>query len=102
MILVYTTNFMEDKMIFDIEKSLRRCGIHSTMTYKPDIFSVLGIYRKNNLKLRPTIYQSCWIATKNNAYGDTINELENGNSIIESSINEFKVRTHESSDAREK
>jgi len=102
MILVYTSNFMEDQMIFDIEKSLRRCGIHSTMTYKPDIFSILGIYRKNKFKLRPTIYQSCWVSTKNNAFDDTANEFENGSSIIESSINEFKVEANVSSDIREK
>merc|ERR1719376_1015159 len=30
------------------------------LTYKPDLFSALGIYRNNKYKLRPVIYSSQW------------------------------------------
>ena len=36
----------------------RSAGVTTILTYKPDIFSVLGIYRNNKWGFRPTIYSS--------------------------------------------
>ena len=47
-----------EKEIFEIEKVVRSIPIRSEMLYKPNIFSCLGIYRKNKYQLRPTIYVS--------------------------------------------
>ena len=42
-----------------VEAVLRsEVGIRCSMTYKPDIFSAVGIYRNNEWRLRPAIYQS--------------------------------------------
>lgn len=47
-----------EEEIKQIEKVLRAIPIRNDMTYKPNIFSTIGIYRQNKFKLRPTIYTS--------------------------------------------
>jgi len=87
MVFIYTTDFMDEEMIFKVEKALRRCQIKVQMSYKPDIFSVLGIYRHNRFNLRPTIYQSNWRSndlSESTLVGDT-----NSSSMVKSTIESF-------------
>ena len=46
------------RQVLAVEECLRKIGIKNPMTYKPDIFSAIGIYRNNEWKLRPAIYSS--------------------------------------------
>jgi hypothetical protein len=48
-----------------VRKALyEEAGITSKLSFKPDCFTYLDIYRKNPFKIRPTIY-SCAVATSN-------------------------------------
>merc|ERR1712142_601346 len=60
MVSVYTKDFTDEDNVFQVEKALRKIPIKHQLTYKPDLFSALGIYRDNKYKLRPTIYSSRW------------------------------------------
>ena len=42
----------------EIKDLLRHIGVRNDLVYKPDIFSTLGIYRRNVWGFRPTIYSS--------------------------------------------
>lgn len=93
MLMIYTTDFMDDKAILTVEKSLRKCGIKTQLSYKPDIFSILGIYRQNRFQLRPTIYQSRWISdpTGSSVGQKAEDVLARGESIIESCIGDLNI-----------
>lgn len=58
MISIMHRDMSDEQEIFSIEASLRTIPIRSDLTYKPNVFSLLGIYRNNKYKLRPTIYVS--------------------------------------------
>jgi len=60
MVHVYTRDFTDEENVFEVEKALRKIPIKQYLTYKPDLFSALGIYRNNKYGLRPTIYSSSW------------------------------------------
>lgn len=57
-ICVYTEDFTNEDHVRKVEQNLRKEGITERMTYKPDIYTTLGIYRKNPWGLRPTVYSS--------------------------------------------
>jgi len=57
-ICVYTDDFQNLEEVVGCLEELRRIGIHSKVTYKPDVSSILGIYRNNESKLSPSIYKS--------------------------------------------
>lgn len=57
-ICVYTEDFTNEDQVRKVEENLRKEGITGRMTYKPDIYTTLGIYRKNPWGLRPTVYSS--------------------------------------------
>ena len=57
-ICIYNSDFTDEDTIIEVEASIRRAGIKCTMTYKPDAFTYLGIYRNNKWHLRPAIYHS--------------------------------------------
>ena len=42
----------------EIKDLLRHIGVRNDLVYKPDIFSTLGIYRRNVWGFRLTIYSS--------------------------------------------
>ena len=44
MISIYTEDFTNEDNVFEVEKMLRQVS-KKVLTYKPDIFTVLGIYR---------------------------------------------------------
>ena len=57
-LIVYNTDYTNTDQIMRVENLLRSAGVHTPLTYKPDIFSALGIYRNNVWGFRPTIYRS--------------------------------------------
>ncbi len=57
-ICVYNSDFTDHQSILDLESQIRRAGIVCRMTYKPDAFTHLGIYERNEWRLRPVIYVS--------------------------------------------
>lgn len=57
-ICVYTEDFTNEEQVRAVEKGLRKVGIAAEMRYKPDVYTTLGIYRKNPWGLKPTIYTS--------------------------------------------
>jgi len=57
-ICLYTNDFQNLKEVVGCLEELRRIGIHSKVTYKPDVSSILGIYRNNESKMSPSIYKS--------------------------------------------
>ena len=71
MVSVYTRDFTDEGNVFAVEAALRSVPIKLNLSYKPDLYSVLGIYRNNKYGLRPTIYYSQF-------------HLMSGKSVIES------------------
>jgi len=57
-LMVYNTDYTNTDQIMRVENLLRSAGVLTPLTYKPDIFSALGIYRNNIWGFRPTIYRS--------------------------------------------
>jgi len=54
---VYTRDWTDEPDVRRVRAALRdRCGIHWRISYKPDIYTLLGIFAKNNLKIKPTVY----------------------------------------------
>ena len=46
-ICVYNEDFTDEEELLEVETSLRQVKIRSVLQYKPQIFSVLGVYRNN-------------------------------------------------------
>ena len=44
-----------------VETILSLVSISAMLLYKPDIFTLLNIYRGNRFNLRPTVYRSVWL-----------------------------------------
>ena len=57
-ICVYNTDYRDTMQVMKVENLIRSIGVSTDLTYKPDIFSALGIYRNNEWGFRPTIYHS--------------------------------------------
>jgi len=51
---------------------LRSSGVYLPLTYKPDVFSALGIYRNNRWGFRPTIYSSRALVTEGRSRVETV------------------------------
>ena len=56
--MVYNTDYTNEDQVIAVENSLRSAGVTTDLSYKPDIFSSLEIYRNNRWGFRPTIYTS--------------------------------------------
>ncbi|KAI8894315.1 translation initiation factor eIF 4e-like domain-containing protein [Globomyces pollinis-pini] len=57
-ICVYTTNYQDLNDVMNARNVLRtKHGIESVLTYKPDIYTTLGIYKGNSLGLEPSLYR---------------------------------------------
>lgn len=57
LICVYTSNYQDKKEIMAVRDALRsRHGRKEVMTYKPDIYTLLGIYAGNSWNIKPTLY----------------------------------------------
>jgi len=57
-ICVYNMDYKDTEQVMRVENLMRSAGVTTILTYKPDIFSALGIYRNNKWGFRPTIYSS--------------------------------------------
>jgi len=57
-ICVYTPDYQDIDDVMKVENRMRSAGIAGWLTYKPDIFTYLGIYRNNEWNIRPTLYNS--------------------------------------------
>ena len=54
---VYTQDWTDEADVRSVRAALReRCGVHWRISYKPDIYTLLGIFAKNKLKIKPTVY----------------------------------------------
>ncbi|XP_058871954.1 UPF0696 protein C11orf68 homolog [Acipenser ruthenus] len=57
-ICVYNQTFTDQEEVVRLDAAIRATGIKCQLSYKPDVYTYLGIYRKNRWKLCPTIYES--------------------------------------------
>ncbi|XP_026876769.1 UPF0696 protein C11orf68 homolog [Electrophorus electricus] len=57
-ICVYNHNFADEEQVMQLDAAIRAVGVKCPLTYKPDVYTYLGIYRNNRWKLCPTIYES--------------------------------------------
>ena len=48
---VYNYDFTDEEEVLEVEASLRQANLRNVLQYKPQIFSVIGIYRNNRLVL---------------------------------------------------
>jgi hypothetical protein len=56
MFSILTSDWTDEDATMEIGRSVLRSGTRSVLRYKPDIFTVVGIYRANPWKIKPTIY----------------------------------------------
>lgn len=64
-VCIYNDNFLDKDQVFESERTIRSLGIKCQLQYKPDVFTYLGVYRKNPWNLRPTIYNSNFDVIRN-------------------------------------
>ncbi|KAM9425953.1 UPF0696 protein C11orf68 homolog isoform 1-T2 [Pholidichthys leucotaenia] len=57
-ICAYNQNFTDESEIIMLDSVIRATGVKCPLSYKPDVYTHLGIYRGNRWKLCPTIYDS--------------------------------------------
>lgn len=57
-ICVYNENFADEEQVMQLDAAIRATGVKCPLSYKPDVYTYLGIYRNNRWKLCPTIYES--------------------------------------------
>lgn len=57
-ICAYNQNFTDESEVVRLDSVIRATGIKCPLSYKPDVYTYLGIYRNNRWKLCPTIYES--------------------------------------------
>uniref|UniRef100_UPI00358F21ED UPF0696 protein C11orf68 homolog n=1 Tax=Myxine glutinosa TaxID=7769 RepID=UPI00358F21ED len=55
---IYSQDFTNEEDVFAVDGAIRAAGIKCPMLYKPDVYTYLGIYRRNQWGLCPTIYES--------------------------------------------
>ncbi|GCB80997.1 hypothetical protein scyTo_0021311 [Scyliorhinus torazame] len=51
-------NFTDESQVVRLDAAIRAVGIKCPLSYKPDAYTYLGLYRGNRWKLCPTIYES--------------------------------------------
>uniref|UniRef100_A0A1A8Q405 Chromosome 11 open reading frame 68 n=2 Tax=Nothobranchius TaxID=28779 RepID=A0A1A8Q405_9TELE len=57
-ICAYNHNFTDESEVIRLDSVIRATGVKCPLSYKPDVYTYLGIYRNNLWKLCPTIYES--------------------------------------------
>ncbi|KAL0970401.1 hypothetical protein UPYG_G00241430 [Umbra pygmaea] len=57
-ICAYNEDFTDEKSVMRLDAAIRASGVKCLLSYKPDVYTYLGIYRNNRWKLCPTIYES--------------------------------------------
>merc|ERR1719295_1364713 len=76
MISIYTEDFTDEDNVFQVEKRLRAIPIKKDLTYKPDMFTALGIYRNNKYYLKPVIYHSVWHSMSGTSVTDSVFDMD--------------------------
>ena len=61
---VYTKDFTNKKDVNGIEDKLRKLNNKCRMSYKPYVYTQIGVYSHNKWGLRPGIYTSHWDPVK--------------------------------------
>ncbi|XP_061163638.1 UPF0696 protein C11orf68 homolog [Saccostrea echinata] len=64
-VCIYNDDFLDKDQVYESERTIRSLGIKCQLHYKPDVFTLLGVYRKNPWNLRPTIYTSNFDVIRN-------------------------------------
>ena len=64
-ICMYNKNFFDRDQMLESERTIRSLGIKGTLKYKPDVYTYLGVYRRNPWQLNPIIYTSNFDILKN-------------------------------------
>ncbi|XP_071548861.1 UPF0696 protein C11orf68 homolog [Panulirus ornatus] len=62
-ICIYNNDFTNEEDVYLLESAIRKIGIKCKMYYKPDVFTLIGVYSRNEWGLRPSIYQSTFEIT---------------------------------------
>lgn len=57
-ICVYTDDFTDEEQVLAADAVIRATGVKCLLSYKPDVYTYLGIYRDNRWHLCPTIFES--------------------------------------------
>ncbi|XP_010886213.1 UPF0696 protein C11orf68 homolog [Esox lucius] len=57
-ICAYSKDFTDERAVMRLDSAIRASGVKCPLSYKPDVYTYLGIYRNNRWKLCPTIYES--------------------------------------------
>jgi hypothetical protein len=57
-VCVYNEDCTNEAQIYELEAQLRNIGVHTKLSYKPDAYTYVGIYRNNHWNIRPTLYSS--------------------------------------------
>ncbi|XP_043929712.1 UPF0696 protein C11orf68 homolog [Protopterus annectens] len=57
-ICVYNRDFTNVQEVINLDTAIRATGVKCQLSYKPDVYTYLGIYRNNRWRLCPTIYES--------------------------------------------
>lgn len=57
-ICAYNQNFTDESEVIRLDSVIRATGVKCALSYKPDVYTYLGIYRNNRWKICPTIYES--------------------------------------------
>ncbi|XP_067877824.1 UPF0696 protein C11orf68 homolog isoform X2 [Heterodontus francisci] len=57
-ICVYGDDFTDESQVVSLDSAIRAVGVKCPLSYKPDAYTYLGLYRGNRWKLCPTIYES--------------------------------------------
>ncbi len=55
---IYNNDFTNTEQVLSLENKIRNLGLKCPLQYKPDVFTHLGIYGKNEWGLRPFIHES--------------------------------------------
>ncbi|XP_070572504.1 UPF0696 protein C11orf68 homolog [Ptychodera flava] len=64
-ICVYNEDCTNEEQIKDLEDKIRKnAGIKCHLNYKPEVYTYIGVYRRNEWNLRPTIYESVYTLHK--------------------------------------
>ena len=57
-VCIYNEDYTKTEQVLELENKIRAIGIKCQLLYKPDVFTYLGIYRKNTWNIRPSIHES--------------------------------------------
>ena len=63
-VCIYNSDWTNTEQVLQAEKAIRGIGLRCKLLYKPDVYTHLGIYKKNPWGIRPTIWNSVYDIVK--------------------------------------